>query len=674
MLTDNNAAITDAAFTDDDAKVITTAADGAVYSWIVGTIVRDGEFLQKGVAATRIAVGRCTLEKGYEDIFIACFDNQADNLHFASEVVRKRKQSSMMTRRISQAVSTDKGIDGKKEETPSISLPAGAKSFADFSRKGSVCDGEGLSFLGAVKSANTIKNVEKKSFLAVWTNNIGVNASIICTEVPVRAVAIGESEGPDKTSLCVLGMVDGSVVITTLPLPTIILRVNETVPVNISSSVSITHGSITLGGRRNRRRSAIIANDDVFAAESANSSQNGSSKDGTSAASVSVASSQPDMRLMYSANQTASPHMQQAANTATVTNNPQSQPNYLDLSQCAVFNLHVDAVTHTAISTNGMWIFSVGVDGIIFMLATSRRGQDLAEFPETSKYLVIDRLELQRLRGKLSETDTKIELLKKDHELLISKLVEDKNKHLHDVETKLKKEIQKREDTIFHGRAEYLALLSSKKSDVAAIEKQCADAIAELELSYERKFAQDSLYLNKMKQAYDEYVLHTRMDLEEMQKKTTAKVDSVEKEKLLALKEAEKQKKAVLQYFEFLKLRNGEVINSIEDQQVEERCRMKEELEKTTKALKEAQQHKLTDLAQTHIREQKLQADINNKEIEIMTLKADVDWANNRILNLENSLQQATAELKLRSNDSERWEYKSGELQQKIVDLERYRD
>jgi len=39
------------------------------------------------------------------------------------------------------------------------------------------------------------------------------------------------------------------------------------------------------------------------------------------------------------------------------------------------------------------------------------------------------------------------------------------------------------------------------------MQKHCMDTIAEIEVQYERKLTQESLYLEKMRQAYDEYVV-----------------------------------------------------------------------------------------------------------------------------------------------------------------------
>lgn len=45
----------------------------------------------------------------------------------------------------------------------------------------------------------------------------------------------------------------------------------------------------------------------------------------------------------------------------------------------------------------------------------------------------------------------------------------------------------------------------------------------------------------------------------------------MENEKAMALREAEKQKGMLLQYFDYIKLRNNEVLNGLEEKQEDER-------------------------------------------------------------------------------------------------------
>ena len=58
-------------------------------------------------------------------------------------------------------------------------------------------------------------------------------------------------------------------------------------------------------------------------------------------------------------------------------------------------------------------------------------------------------------------------------------------------------------------------------------------------------------------------------------------------------------------------------------------------------------------------------------QCQVLKQKNDILWAHERISKLETALQKATQDLKVREEMSEKWESKTGELQQKIIDLER---
>ena len=68
---------------------------------------------------------------------------------------------------------------------------------------------------------------------------------------------------------------------------------------------------------------------------------------------------------------------------------------------------------------------------------------------------------------------------------------------------------------------------------------------------------------------------------------------------------------------------------------------------------------------------EKLKVDIETKEMEVMRVNSDIDWANDRIQKLEGGLEKATLELKARSELVEKWETKTMELSKKVDDLEK---
>jgi hypothetical protein len=101
------------------------------------------------------------------------------------------------------------------------------------------------------------------------------------------------------------------------------------------------------------------------------------------------------------------------------------------------------------------------------------------------------------------------------------------------------------------------------------------------------------------------------------------------------------------------------------------RCKLKEDLAATAKQLEKAQAHVLTGEVQANREVSKLQLTIEEKENDLLKLRSAVDWSQNRILELEQALGKATMELGVRTEMSEKWELKTGEMQQKIIELEK---
>lgn len=101
------------------------------------------------------------------------------------------------------------------------------------------------------------------------------------------------------------------------------------------------------------------------------------------------------------------------------------------------------------------------------------------------------------------------------------------------------------------------------------------------------------------------------------------------------------------------------------------RCKLKEDLATTRKQLEKAQAHLLTGEVQANREVSKLQLTIEERETDVLKLRNTLDWSQNRILELEQALTKATSELGVRTEMSEKWELKTGEMQQKIIELEK---
>jgi hypothetical protein len=83
--------------------------------------------------------------------------------------------------------------------------------------------------------------------------------------------------------------------------------------------------------------------------------------------------------------------------------------------------------------------------------------------------------------------------------------------------------------------------------------------------------------------AFDEVVVNGRLDMQELANDAAQKEKKIIEERNKATEDAEKQKALVLQYVEFMKLRNAEVMNGYENLYEKEKKNMKQVFEKCSK-------------------------------------------------------------------------------------------
>lgn len=598
VLCDHIASITDVEFSRDDSRIITTSSDGCVYYWKLGALTRDQEYVFKGMSVNKVALSK-TKAKETHIIAVCESHNEFQNQHQGpAEAMMLRRQSTVLQRR-----STRHGEGG------------GAPFDSHTSFMGNLSAAESL-FAGdahASRSANNRREpasnvtVLRKTFLAIWKDTITPAPRILALDSEVRCIALGDTDGPDKYDICVLGMADGRILVSLLPLPSHFHRVVE-VPIGMSMNVptQVTPtgtGTVPMQQKAftRTRQKGFLATDGPhekstrkfggLATQPENQqgpSDGISTADGEStSAGTSLLKDRDDLSV-YSRQSSMldggdAPSVSGTAvlnstvpTTAAANSSSAAPQEYLDEGRCKQMRMHCGPVSLVAVTRNGLFIFSAGIDGVVHMYATSKRGLDMIEMPQPTenmenRFHLVEGSKLRALRHQLSDTERLIETNKKDYDLKVDKILESKEKMVNDLKAKMQKEIRQRDETILHSRNEYLKLKTSMNGEISGIRKQCNDSISELELAYEQKLSQESLYLDKMKQAYDEYVVHSRMDLSELQRKTDQRVEGIQADRNGALLEAEKQKKTVLQYLEYVKLRNDELMQSLEQTQVEER-------------------------------------------------------------------------------------------------------
>ena len=623
ILCDHIATITDVDFSRDDSRIITTSSDGSIYYWKVGALNRDQEYVFKGMAVNKVALSKTRQKEAH---IIAVCESHGEyqaglQAQTPAETMMLRRQSTVLMRRATRNGAS--ALEGAGEGPPGLTK-VGSMGPADhfFSLAGG--DGAGPHSPGHRQhKQQTFGLSTRRSFLAVWKDALSGSPRILELDSEVRSIALGDTDGPDKFDICVLGMADGRILISVLPLPSSFHRVLDTA--GSGSGMSITMppagvtaagaaaGALSRGGGANKRHKGMIASSAEMTTSGAATPAGkrggggtlgavqeqadgmmslgaGTDADSSTAGTASLA--QRDDLSMFSRQGSAAEGHESGGGGGSVQGGGGSvkegtggaggaqqamvQQERLDESRCRQLRMHCGAVTLVAVSRNGMWVFSAGADGVVHMYATSKRGFEMTEVPYAmdaleNRFHIVEGSKLRALRGQLSDTERLIETNKKDYDLKVDKILESKEKMVLDLQARMQKEIKHRDETILHSRNEYLKLKTSMNGEIAAIRKQCNDSISDLELTYEQKLSQEALYLDKLKQAYDEYVVHSRMDLAELQRRTDQRVEGVEADRNTALLEAEKQKKTVLQYFDYVKIRNDELMQSLEQSQADER-------------------------------------------------------------------------------------------------------
>lgn len=590
VMNDHSATINDVTFSKDDSYIFTCANDGSVYSWKVFENRRDGEYISKGLVASKVVVGLSTL-----DYPIIAY-------------IESEHTAQMMTRRTSSRnVRSGSAIHQSNEEAHQ-QQPGSAKGTPG--RRGSVVGmnkvqtpiDQGFDF-------HSTMGGKSKHLLAVWYGNVSSTPHIINLDTPVTAITLGSIDGIESQDVCVLGLSDGRILISLLPFPVRIIQ---------DTSIGVLPSSQS------------IATDD--------SNQ------------FNVDDTKSQQQTLEHLNETA----------------------------CKSVQLHASSSQSVVISKTGLWIFSAGLDGSIFMLGTSSRAKEMMNIPEHTQapecsIILTDKSRFKTIRERVEEVDILIEDTKKGCDRLINKQNEQHKQTMDELANRMKLEIKKRDDIIINGREDQARVIKRLNDEMAANKSVAQKDLSELELRYERKLANESLYLEKMRQAYDEFIVHSRLDLEDFKKKAEIKERSIYGEKYTAMQEAEDQKHLVLRYIDYVNDRHSEVLNSLEDAQNKERMNASKAMDDLKIQLTDAQRKNLEDGARANGEYQKLQLQIASKEDELLKLRGDLDWAKGRIMQLENTLQDASTELKKRTDAYEKWEYKAGDQQQQILELERIR-
>ena len=537
----------------------------------------------------------------------------------------------------------------------------------------------------------TAADLASHSYLAVWQGGrLSDSPALIYLEVPAREIAVQTTTaltGGSKVDMCVIGCVDGSVLICLLPLPVSkrVLGSAAAVPTGLTVSSSTPHYhtaelALTGHGHAENLRGPVSGVGSSFSAALAVT--------GDGAAAAPAGSSSTGAPLLSDPDDTAHLHPRAV--------------DFLDESRCRSFLHHSGPVSGLVITSDSKRIFSAGADGAVFMLqwtkqkksgggghggadsdsedegdshhihgsAGANEGLDMGE----SAFMLANKAVFETMRDKAQEEKFTMEDKIKESVAALAKVSESRDIEVDTLSLQLKREVGKRDAIILREREEHLKQKHKLQNQLKVLEKKRTEEISRVEMSYEQKLATEALYLDRMRQAYEEMVLNARLDRKkavdtEIESQLRSSADAAFYGKL----DAQKQKEALLLYVEYMNARHAEVIASLEKSQEKERSRFKRELATGVQAVIDAKAEGIEKIVMANLNVKQLVSDVATKEDQVLRLKSDLEWSEGRITNLESALQQATSELKKRTEMYEKWEFKAGDQQQQISEMERIR-
>jgi hypothetical protein len=168
----------------------------------------------------------------------------------------------------------------------------------------------------------------------------------------------------------------------------------------------------------------------------------------------------------------------------------------------------------------GSRIFTTGKDGAIFMLAVSKsmvasNGQGGDDYEEASavasegvkssgesSLMLADKKSFERLVNQTLEMRVAMEDKQRDREKGFLKLTEQTDIQIVDLETRLKREVAKRDAIILNERDDHYKQKQELNLLLSSFDRKQREIVAKVELGYEQKLAQEALYLDRMKQVY----------------------------------------------------------------------------------------------------------------------------------------------------------------------------
>ena len=317
-------------------------------------------------------------------------------------------------------------------------------------------------------------NPTRKMFLAYFDNgNVSGNSGkVLPVDTSVTSVAFGLAEpsrfDPSKQGeMLVMGLCDGRILISLLPLP---LRVLEDTANNIRvlvrSTTTITELN-SVGADVSVTATGLPSSDSLSQSQLDGNNYN-----------AATTGEEPNELII-----------------PVVEHEDTAVPLHgLDLTKCRSLFIHDGAVGAVRVSPTGNWIITAGVDGCMFLLATSVRAKALENVLES---MGGDNTVFLTDRPSLLNTKTRIELMEQfvaDAELEKNRSIEEMKANLKKSEasitSKLQAEVNRRDELIVKGREEQTRLCRIMQEEIDGLKDSHTREMSEVEVSYEKRIAQ----------------------------------------------------------------------------------------------------------------------------------------------------------------------------------------